>query len=547
MPTMILPTDDRFNVWHKPQVWTGPNGTGKYVPNVNDLVVDYVSGFERVVAVDESTRLSTLQPWTKPGEAGITPENMMLGVADDFTQKCWRVWSDPSQQPIRLAFDSRLRVHATSAASHIKLFLGTDISVATGQVISVMLNNSNQPVSENIPLINATLPDGNNLSIKVPAEAWCTRPLNDGDLVTAVVYSNTGAVLSKARLLNENSGFIRGSEAASRYITGITLESPYLSDSDERLLQIPLHTPISSVPLVGVVKYNVGDPVRVALDGVRMALLGIDGYVATTAGQRNNLVLRYNLSSEETSYQLQNSNIPYLTESYQAEVLPVQGAYNVKLFAVPQWVGAISGWRLDWYLYNLDRNAYHYVTPHVQLANGSAPFQPLLYAAEQTCTFVINLADVGGDFSEFYHVQTLRITLVGDGIQDRTPWYLRYSNSPITYGGDLSARVERIAIGNSLVRLASGALTLADWLERTYYNTQPLRNPSTEDRVPPPTHFILEVDGISYEFQVSAWNTALQITSPGEPGRSAVIHWERRIGTTTLQMGASPLVIYHTN
>ena len=547
MPVPILPTEDRFSVHLKSKLWTGETGQGRYVPNLDDLVVDYNVGFERVVSVDVTTGLSTTIPWTLPKESGISMENVLLGIHDDFTQQCWRVWIDDSQQPIRLAVDSRLRVNATPAASHIKIFYGYDIS-QTGEVISAMINNTGQITSENIPLQAATLPDGNNISIKVPVEAWSTRPMDDGAVCTAVVYSTTGAVLSKSRLLVENSGFIRGSEAASRYITGISLQSPYLSDSDESLLQIPVNVPISSIPLIGVVSYNVGEPVRVAIDGVRMSLLGMDGYVATTAGQRNDLVLKYVLSPEETSYQLENSNQNYVARSYQAEVLPVQGAYNVKLFAVPQWQGALTGWKLDWYLYNLDRSVYEYCTPHVQLSATSAPFQPLLYGAEQQCTFVVNLADIAGHYGQFSHVQTLRITLVGDGIQDRTPWFLRYSGLDNTsYGAGLSARVERIAIGDSLVRLGSGAVTLADWLERTYYVLEPLRNPNVETRPPAPTHFTLELDGIYYEFEISQWNASLQITSPGVVGRSAVIHWERRIGTTTLQLAAAPMAIVHVN
>jgi hypothetical protein len=117
------------------------------------------------------------------------------------------------------------------------------------------------------------------------------------------------------------------------------------------------------------------------------------------------------------------------------------------------------------------------------------------------------------------------------------------------YGGGLSARVTRIAIGDSTVRLeATGSGTLAEWLEKVYYPTIPLRDPFNEPNRPPaPTHFVLTLDGLQYTFPIDQWNQDLQITSPGVVGAAAVVHFERRIGTTVLQLAASPFVIVHVN
>ena len=75
---MIQPIFDSnrgFREWLRSEIYTGPTGTGVYVPNVDDKVWDWVQGILRVVAVDMSTGLSTLQAWQAPAEP--EPENRL--------------------------------------------------------------------------------------------------------------------------------------------------------------------------------------------------------------------------------------------------------------------------------------------------------------------------------------------------------------------------------------------------------------------------------------------------------------------------------------
>ena len=42
----------RFSTFHISEIYTGPNGTGIWVPNVNDMVIDWDNGIYKVVSVD---------------------------------------------------------------------------------------------------------------------------------------------------------------------------------------------------------------------------------------------------------------------------------------------------------------------------------------------------------------------------------------------------------------------------------------------------------------------------------------------------------------
>ena len=53
----------------KSEIYTGPTGTGRYVPNIEDAVWDWTAGVFRVVDVNITTGLSTLVLHTFPTQS----------------------------------------------------------------------------------------------------------------------------------------------------------------------------------------------------------------------------------------------------------------------------------------------------------------------------------------------------------------------------------------------------------------------------------------------------------------------------------------------
>ena len=65
IPTPLQPEKNpnrRFSTWARHEVYTGPNGTGAYLPNQHDLVCDRLTGYYEVSSVDMTTGLSILTP-----------------------------------------------------------------------------------------------------------------------------------------------------------------------------------------------------------------------------------------------------------------------------------------------------------------------------------------------------------------------------------------------------------------------------------------------------------------------------------------------------
>lgn len=529
--------------WSVSEIYTGPMGAGRYVPNIDDAVLNWSQGWLRVSDVDPTTGLSTLVAWTFPGSAGVPEQDVLLGVGPGRQSETFRLYMDASVIPHRICADSRLHVYGESNA-HYKVFKGTDIT-QSGMVISAYYNQSGDFVSENVPLELVERVDANNLSVKAPSPGYSNYQLNDGEPVTLVVYGQNG-VSSINVLLVKNTAFIRASESPQRYITHIALESPFISPTDLNTLQVPTNVPLDSVLTMGRVYYSDGGNRRVPIDGTKLSVFGMNNYISTILGQRAPLVLSYKLGPEEYSTDSVNGQSKHISRNYFAESIAAVGAYSLKLFVAPKWISEIVGWQLDYYLCNLDRGDLFYATPYVEPSVNSAPFDPSLIGQTQWITVAVDVNLIDPRLAAYRHVQNFAITIFNHGLAETTAWTVQYSSGQQPpYGENLRAVASLVNIGNWLVDITNGYVAVEPWLEAVFYRTQPLFDPKTETRAPQPTHFILNLNGIRNEYPLAAWNSALASPTGGLEGRSALIEWRRKVGGTTLQLGVSPLRIVH--
>lgn len=548
-PTVpIYDQDGIGRLWIRKDIYTGPDGTGQYVPNVDDIVIDYTVGWLRCVYVDVSTSLSTLEPWTPPTNATGSLD-VLLGTIPGYASESSRVYYDKSVTPHTLRIDRRLRCYG-SAATHVKIFKGVDISAATGKVIGFTVNPQGQLDSANIPLELVGTDTVDNLSIKTPTLAYTQEDLEDGDVVTVVVYDGDTGASAYQKMLVKATSFVMDSEADIQYITGISMDSPFMDPSAENQLNIPMNTPVESLSLIGEVTNNSGRVRQQVINGSKMALHGFENFAATIVGQKIPLVLTYHLDSTEQTSLGQNNTAGdrHISVLYSAVVTAVDGAATVKLFVVPTWVDGTNGYRLEYWLYSLDRKTYYYVTPYVTLGATSADFQPLLYGSRQQLTVVIDLNRVDTRFRAIRHAQTLEITLVGPGTDVSDPWYIRYSpGQDPAYGKGISAKFRFGSVDDWGVRVDCGATTQTQWLEAVYFRTQPLYYPDTETQGLTPTHFVVVIaSDVQVEFPISQWNEELSVASGGTEGEGIHLRWIYRSDSgNDLYLGASPMVIRH--
>ena len=546
----------RFQIWALSEIFMGSGtiASSKYVPLVNDYVINTdTNSLFKVTIVDPTTYTPTLVPVTNVFTGEFTPESILLGVGPGTDSDTYRIYIDKAVLPYTLCVDARLKV-AGSAAHTAVIFRGSQLN-GNAVAISAIYDQSGNLLGQSIPLELVGM-DGTNIAIKTVPVCNTNADLPDGEVVTAVFYSVDGTVLSKRQLLVENTAFIRSNNTAVKYITGITLESPFLSQSDNTLIQYPINIPLNGLMLTGVVTYSDGSQLRMPVDGTKFSMFGFAGYIATIVGQKFNIVLKYTLSPGEVVYGAQNvgnqGTAQFITATYKATTLKADGAFSVKLYCYPVWIDAANGYKLQWYMYTLDRTAMFNVTPYVHFNTNSPLFNPVAYGITQALSVYINMQDVSAVFTNYKNVQNISVTLVAPATARTTNWTIGFTpnqNPPYGVNNFAASAVSTPPVGIPpvwQVNLAAGSTTLDDWLQRMYFATLPLTDPIGELVPPTPNKFALVINGQDVVFPISSWNTSLTVPGAVPDNTTLIVKFLLVLPNNTLQLSVCGLPVYQS-
>lgn len=541
-----------FKVWHKSELYV-PGGlpSQRFLPNVNDAVLEWGVGTYKVTAVNytDSTYTLVKTPFDPPS-SGLLDEDVLLGSGPGQTSESYRIYMNTETTPISVAFDTRLKIYS-SAAHHVRIFRGEDISEATGHVISAVYNSNNVLIRDYYLLDLLVMPGQTNLAIKTPQVGSSIEAMQDGDVVTAVVYNVANQVLSHSKLLVRNTNFIRSTNASIKYITSIELLSNYRSATDNHKLEYPLNIPIQSDNLRGRVHYSDGSRITLPVDGTKFSLAGMNNYIASVLGQTVNLILTYNMSNNEYAYNAIGPNPPrYLTEPYTITTIQRDGIYSVKLFVVPRWVTTpTQKYVLDYYLYNVERDVIYDATPHVEFTTESLEFNGTSLGVRQELTVAINLQSLG-TFNYFRHVQKFWITLAALGSNNAANgyWTIEYTDGNV-FGYHLeAAATDSVTPGQWSLDVSNSIATENLWVAAMYEKIEALYIPHAEVQPPAPTHFRLRI-GASWSREIAIadyGNLIDNITTEPVQGKAARLEFFKRTLSADLELGVASLTIQRT-
>ena len=535
----------RFTVWYIDEMYTGPNGKGQYIPNVNDLIIEYppLNCMWRVTAVDY-----TALTFTKTLYKAVTIYNdsAEIGGCAPSSSDTFRVYVDPSKHPYTLRVDPRLKFSGLDI-DHIKIFKGRDVT-SNGTVLSAYFVDG-VLVSNSIPLELATIDGVTNKTVKYPVPAACRELPEDGELVTIVVYSDTDEVACVAIAYVVLTNMVLAADSPSRQILDVKLVSPFLAPGDDHLLQLPVNIPLDDIPMSGQIVYN--DGVRsVPLDGTRLRLDGLRNsgahdtyYISTIAGQTLDLLLSYRMASDETYYGADMQN-GVIFKDYQATTLEVDGAYSVKLYVVPKWLDAYRGYRLEYYLYDLDRGNVFYATPYVNPAVNSAVFDPLLYGVKQRLAVTVDMSKVSSIYTPHIHVQSFAISLMSAATVTGTNFHIEYTQNQPEYGDGVWAKFYYDNVTFWMLDISCGAKSKEEWLALLYAKVYPLFDRRTESAAPTPTHFEVVTKTKSYLRTIDQWVSPFHIDFQVNATEEIIIKWIARTPTDDLCLAMSSMIAH---
>jgi len=547
----IVNLDRGWKIWNMTEIFTGKAGTGLHCPNVNDLILDLTSGWYLVTTIDITTGLCQYIPWTLPA---VTQNNVvidqLLGVSTGMQSETWRVNIDTRQMPYSMEIDGRLHLYR-SDADHYKVFLGTDLT-DNGIVLSAYYSPSGEFIGENIPLEHVGTDNINNFAIWAPKAGNTNRKLNDGEVVTVVLYSAAGHKLSHSSMLIQNTTLVRRTAAGRKQIRSIRIKSPYVSDADPSQLIVPINIDVRTVSMVGVVRYNTGEEMEVpiVLDGTgKMALHGLRWYSPTIQSHPHKLTLSYRLSEDEYSLEHGITENGYITEAFTIKAVAADNAYSVRLYAFPTWNTPAGRYDLDFWLFNIDRDVYYRVPRSVvEIPDNEVAFDGSDFVSRQRLKFGLLLSNVDPVFSAHRFTQASEISLNKAGTESGDKWQVKVDPAQAKFfGAGVAAKNRLVNTNLSYLNLQVGAVDVGDWLNKLYYPLNHLFDDTSEVQAPEPTHFIIHTKTREYMFAISQWKQEFPILNDVNIGETIYLRWIRETANAQLQLGVTGLAVEQSN
>lgn len=555
--TPIKSTENYFQVWSKEEIYTGPSGTGVYVPKAKDLVIEIVGSLKTeylVLSVDQNTLLSTLLKIDGSSSDGLIKENALFATAGSQNET-YLAYLDKSVTPHRLTIDARLLV-AGSEITYYKVFSGYNVNTG-GTVISALYDGSGNFIGENVGLEPAGTVLGKtiteNIAIKSPLPCYTNANLADADVLTYVMYDADGNVRDIRQVYVKNTAAVRDLNAASKEIVDISIRTPFLASVNSSEILYPLNVGLNSLNLEVVIDYSDGSQSVLAVDGTRCKILGLDSYAPTIVGQRTPVTLVYQLQVGEQAYGLEGQNANHISRQYTIITQAAEGRYAVQLQVYPQWAGENAGYTLKWWIHDLQRSIRVDVTSQVVIDNSYTTYLPKAYGTKQTLKAVINLNDVNPSYAEFYHVQFVDV-LLSQPETNRpaamgTPnWKVAaVSGASPMFNTGVYCTFYQQSLNNNKVKIFGDYSLYEDWLQAYYTDSLPLSNPAIELAAPEPTHFILKIGSSSAEYPISQWNAVITVTQAMTNNSMAFVSFIKRTSDADLELSTIGIAVRAVN
>lgn len=514
-----------FRTWEIDQVYQGPGSLpdGNVIVNVDDMVVNWDYGLYQVIEVDPVTYIPTLELFNPMKFVQIEESTSIItglsGYQPNITN---RAFYNSLQNPPTITIDSRFRIFGTEAYT-LKLFRGTDTGAATGQVISQKLDMGGALIGENIDLEEI---DVGNPAIKRPTIIHTNESLVEGEIVTAVIYTQASEVFGEVSFIIKSGDAIRAAGASTVYVQDIVLESPLLDTIETDLIEVPFNTPVTANSFQARLVYSDGSTALVNVDGNKTKIYGLDNFNVSIVGSSTNIVLSYYPDANEPTINAQGApgNI-HISRTYRMQVTESIPDNTYKLFVVPKFTLTPSPiYTLEWWVVDLNRTVVQKLMPGqvtVALQGGGAPVLTP-GAGQQTIVATFNPFNVlGAGHANYNDSQAVKLTL-NNPTTNTTSFIIDYKGDGVNpYGQNANWRFSqelnppgdmRDFIPNN-----SDEADLAAWKDRFVERLYPSYDPQTEAGYPTVDafRFITTNFGAGTYYDVpGSWNA--QLDSPNE-------------------------------
>ena len=555
----VVPTynpNGLWAIWDINVVYNGGPGEGMYVPKINDYVINPPTGTLYIVTnLNMSNYLSTLQQINIASISTLANPDQLIAPYVPHTSNAYRLYFNSETNPYTFNVDAFLVIYNATATT-VKFFLGNNFSLNNlPKALTVSVDNNGNALSDSVQLISYAPDNTNNQYMKIIPTAYTNTLLQNGDTVTVVLYNAEGGVVSFEYLTVVVTNAYIGMSAPTQLVTGLSLQSPFVSTTEPNTLLLPSNVSPKDLDLYGVVTYNDGTQnIMPVNQSGQFMVYGLEQVYKANLFETVSLVLQYTLGTGEQSYSNQNYNGKVVTNKYTLKMTNPNFDYQFRLYPVPVYSGT-SGYMTKWFILSMSRNLFLDVTDLVTFSSGSN-FNGTTYNNQQSQTISVQLSYINNSYTGLNYSQESSIMLFDPSQGPSTPFSI-WSNSNTSsapYGVNLRAK----ALNTSATSLdiTCQYYELNGWLNAVYYANQPVYNPQLESSAPAPTHFDIYYapqgqltgnfmsDAQRQRFMIAEWNSTLNLGTQSIPLYSTIlIRFLQVIGDTTLVLGISPMMI----
>lgn len=522
------------------------------VPLEGELVVDVPNKrWYQVAHVDRyATWKTTLADWSPIVSDSTTDYNLFPQHEYGFLQGELALLIDYSVRPSVANVDANA---VAPDAAYALLYKGSLIGVA-GEVISATYSGTNL-ISNQISVSPVVFDNLENKTIMGTNAFSVTKneaELPNGTRCTLVYYDQAGNPIPPTYpVAVQHSAYLRDHQLSKRYITSIELVAPWFTNTTlPDTMFIPINVVLSAVEFRAIVHYSDGSSVEQAVNSYNgnngFRISGLDAYQPTSPGQISDaIVLTYFFSNSEQAMIAQPGAPKHMSNIYQIQATPSQGAYSPRMYTYPYW-DPTAGYKLKHFLTDLDRKYCRDVTNVVTLNNLSPAFAGSKYNEEQNLIFNLNMRDVSGVYEPWAFTQSTTVTLYNAATSATATrmWDTRHSYLKPAFN-NMFVEFWTLTGGTNPCRFGS-VLSVADFLDKGYWAFEPSYDPRQETSAPTPTHFdlIRASDGVvKTAIPIASYNSLPISDMTLKAGETLFIRWTRREASgSELQLGISAAV-----
>lgn len=519
-----------------------PSAAGKYILTPPSPVIDRATGIVYYVHSVDSRYKHDI----RAQRMLVLNEEDNISIASYGNDMFFLLYDD-RVRPTLLNVDAKLVFFGQSIHEYRLVRTSTDGIV---EVLSIYVDADGRVRGDRIPMAHIAGMD----TVRVSTNCHTTHALTDGEQVTMQLFDTAGVQCASVTLFCRRAVLLN--DLASEANPIVEFGATCLQTRGEDFF-IYRKQDVDHLNIVPYVVYADGTRKDIPVDNQRCFIHGIDDFIPSFPGYKQPLVIKYHLSSRETStINTTEGKYRYLSCVKQLVVVDNTSTYGCKVSVVPVWNYTTRTYELEYYLYTDRRDRVHRITEFVSLIDETI-FIGNRFGAEQRVRISVDVAPFYDATDPVIYLQDFYITLKPGNMYER--YILKDSkHDEYAYGVDVTLHRRPVIHYDSDITKYFVPTTIftsmVEFLESFYYLSRPMYHAFSETGPVTPTHFTIRdartgnmiiTTPVPVEQYGQAWNVITIGNTDQLVGNTVIVEFLKEIpGSDFLLLQGVPVDVY---